>query len=69
MRCTTPHWQGNTFIDAGTLRPAGHPEVIPAFFEAYDVEEAAPAAAAEPEPAQAEEPKRGPGRPRKSDAA
>lgn len=49
MRCTTPHWQGNTFIDVGTLRPAGHPEVIPAFFEAYAAEEdAAPPVKAEP---------------------
>lgn len=42
MRCTTPHWQGNTFIDAGTIRPQGHPEAIPAYFEVYIVEEPAP---------------------------
>lgn len=46
MRCTTPHWQGNTFIDAGTVRPEGHPEVIPVFFEAFAVDE--PAVEAEP---------------------
>jgi hypothetical protein len=42
MRCTTPHWQGNKFIDAGTVRPQGHPEAIPAFFEPFVVEESTP---------------------------
>ena len=41
MRCTTPHWQGNTFIDAGVVRPEGHPEVIPVFFESFTVDESA----------------------------
>jgi predicted ATP-grasp superfamily ATP-dependent carboligase len=39
MRCTTPHWQGNTFVDAGTIFPAGHGQVVPAFFEVYEIEE------------------------------
>jgi hypothetical protein len=40
MRCTTAHWQGNTFVDAGTILPAGHGQAIPAFFEVYEIEEA-----------------------------
>jgi hypothetical protein len=39
MRCTTPHWQGNTFVDAGTIFPAGHGQVVAAFFEVYEIEE------------------------------
>lgn len=42
MRCTQPHWQGNTFIRAGTIRAKGHPEVIDAFFEVLEVEEPEP---------------------------
>lgn len=66
-RCTVPHWQGNTFVDVGAVRPAGHPQVIDAFFEDLDIDEPVvvpepPAAVAEPEP----ELKRGPGRPRKN---
>lgn len=38
MRCTQPHWQGNKFVDAGTVLPEGHPEALPEFFEAFDVE-------------------------------
>lgn len=54
MRCTTPHWQGNTFIDAGTVRPEGHPQAIPAFFEAFAVEEDTPKPAAKKTTATAE---------------
>lgn len=43
MRCTTPHWQGNKFIDAGTVRPQGHPEAIEAYFEPFVVDEPEPA--------------------------
>src|SRR5262249_28375254 len=39
MRCTQPHCQGNPFAPAGTVRAAGHPEVIPEFFEILEVEE------------------------------
>ena len=60
MRCTTPHWQGNKFIDAGTVLPKGHREVIPIYFEEFDTGEASEA---EPEPEADPEPKRGPGRP------
>jgi hypothetical protein len=42
MRCTQPHWQGNTFVGVGALRPAGHSQVIPEFFEPYEIEEEAP---------------------------
>lgn len=38
MRCNQSHWQGNKFIIAGTIRPAGHPEVLPEFFEPFDVD-------------------------------
>jgi len=41
MRCTTAHWQGNTFIGLGTIRPEGHREVIPIYFEPYATEEPA----------------------------
>jgi hypothetical protein len=56
MRCTEAHWQGNTFIPAGTVRPEGHRQVIPIYFEAFEVDE--PSA---PEP----EPKRSAGKARK----
>lgn len=59
MRCTTPHWQGNKFIDAGTVLPEGHREVIPIYFEAFSIDEPT---ATEPEV------KRGPGRPRKAES-
>jgi hypothetical protein len=39
MRCTVPHWQGNTFVDAGTVLPAGHAQVVSEFFEVYEIEE------------------------------
>jgi hypothetical protein len=39
MRCVTPHWQGNTFVDAGAIFPAGHAQVISEFFEVYEIEE------------------------------
>jgi len=39
MRCTMPHWQGNTFVDVGTVLPAGHSKAIPEFFDPYDVED------------------------------
>lgn len=39
MRCTQPHWQGNTFVDVGTILPAGHSQAIPEFFEVYEVED------------------------------
>jgi hypothetical protein len=59
MRCHTPHWQGNTFVNTGTVLPEGDRGVIPIYFEAFIV------ADPEPEPASAEV-KRGPGRPRKT---
>jgi hypothetical protein len=46
MRCTEPHWQGNKFVARGTVLPAGHPDVIPEYFEVYDV-----GGEAEPKPA------------------
>lgn len=49
MRCTTAHWQGNTFVPAGALRPEGHHEVIQAFFEVYtDLDD--PPSKAKPKP-------------------
>lgn len=39
MRCTVTHWQGDVLIPAGTLRPVGHREVIPQFFEKISVED------------------------------
>jgi hypothetical protein len=35
MRCTMPHWQGNTLVPLGAIYPDGDPRVIPAFFETY----------------------------------
>jgi hypothetical protein len=62
MRCHTPHWQGNDFIPDGAVYPAGHPRVIPIYFEQLEV---APAVAGlvddgEPPPP----PARRPGRPK-----
>jgi len=62
MRCHTPHWQGNDFVKVGTVLPEGDPKAIPIYFEAFTVDEPEPAV----EPEAAAEPKRGPGRPRKS---
>lgn len=36
MRCTVPHWQGDSFIDSGTVVPKGDGRVIPEFFEAVE---------------------------------
>ncbi len=38
MRCTEPHYQGNKFIPRGTILPDGHPEIIPLFFEPFNVD-------------------------------
>lgn len=43
MRCTVPHWQGDTFIKIGTLRTVGHREVIDIYFEEYDLGDEEPA--------------------------
>jgi hypothetical protein len=42
MRCTTPHWQGNKFVDVGTVLPEGHDEVIDEFFAPLEVDEPKP---------------------------
>jgi hypothetical protein len=39
MRCTMPHWQGDKFIDVGTVLPEGHDEVIAEFFTPFEVDE------------------------------
>ncbi len=38
MRCTESHWQGEKFIPQGTIRPEGHKEIIPVYFEPFDVD-------------------------------
>ena len=38
MRCHTAVHLGDTFIPAGTILPAGHPNAIPQNFEVYEVE-------------------------------
>ena len=38
MRCHTAVHLGDTFIPAGTILPAGHPNAIPSSFEVYEVE-------------------------------
>lgn len=38
MKCTQPHWQGNTFVPVGTVYPEGHSGAIAEFFEAFEVE-------------------------------
>jgi hypothetical protein len=45
VKCNQAHWQGDKFIPEGTIRPAGHAEAIPAFFEPFEVEGATPAKA------------------------
>lgn len=52
MKCTQPHWQGNTFVPVGTVYPEGHSGAIAEFFEAFEVQVDEPA-----------EPKRRRGRP------
>jgi hypothetical protein len=58
MRCTMPHWQGNTAVPTGTLvdadsgevlslpngiRPVGlQVSVIPLYFETFETDEMAP---------------------------
>jgi hypothetical protein len=34
-----PHWQGDKFIDVGTVLPEGHDDVIPEFFAPFEVDE------------------------------
>ena len=43
MKATQPHWLGNKFVPIGSVLPEGHSEVIPAFYEAFEVEDPAPA--------------------------
>ncbi len=37
-RCTVPHFQGDQFIQVGTVLPEGSPQVIPMYFEAEEHE-------------------------------
>jgi hypothetical protein len=43
LRCTVPHWQGDKFVAQGTILRDGHPDVIPDFFEPYDLGDDEPA--------------------------
>lgn len=38
MKCIQPHHQGDKYIPVGYVLPAGHPEVIDLYFEAYEIE-------------------------------
>jgi hypothetical protein len=38
MRCNMSHYQGDKFIPKGAIRPAGHRDVLPEFFEPFEVE-------------------------------
>ncbi|HEU4541738.1 MAG TPA: hypothetical protein VFR23_11490 [Jiangellaceae bacterium] len=49
MRSTQSFWAGDKFIAEGAVRPKGHPDVIPAFFEEISYEENEPETP-EPEP-------------------
>ncbi len=37
-RCTVPHFQGDMFVQVGTVFPEGSPQIIPAYFEAEEHE-------------------------------
>lgn len=39
MRCTTAHWQGDKLIPQGAIRRQGHPDVIDAYFEPYNLDD------------------------------
>jgi len=41
MRSTQAYWAGNKFVPAGTVLPEGHGDVVPEFYEEFEVAEPA----------------------------